>query len=155
MRAIGSALALTLSLGLAACSSADEHEEAAPVEVEEAIEDVREVEAPAPVFDPDGGARENQAYVDSVIAGAREASPGDRAGPVAIDALRQAGFDTSVLELTRDTSLTELPVDSVSVAVRFGDQCVIAQWSRDWYVSQVEPVLVTGACLVGETVSLD
>ena len=155
MRAIGVALALALSVGVASCSSPEETEEPAPVEVAEPIEDTPVVEALPPVFDPDGGARENQAFIDYVVTNALEESPGNRVGPVVIEALQEAGFDTSVLEVTRDTSLIELPVDSVSVAVRFDNQCVIAQWGSDWYVSQVEPVLVTGACLVGETVSLD
>jgi hypothetical protein len=153
VRVIGGALALALGLGLGACASVEEPE-LAPV-IEEAIEAPPEAEVPPPVFDPEGGARENQAYVDFVITSALDASPGNRVGRVAIEALVQSGFDPSVLELTRDTSLIELPVDSISVAVRFDDQCVIAQWGSDWYVSQIEPVLVTGACLVGETVSLD
>jgi hypothetical protein len=153
VRAIGSALALALILAVAACSSTEVIENA-PV-AEEAIETPEAIEILPPVLDPDGGARENQPYVDYLITNALDASPGNRVGPVAIEALRQAGFETSVLELTRDTSLVELPVDSVTVAVRFDDQCVIAQWGSDWYVSQIEPVLVTGACLVGETVSLD
>jgi len=142
------------ALAVAACQAGVPEPAAleAPV-VEELPEEPLEV--PPPEFLPEGGARENQEFIDYVVTSALDTARDNRTGQVALDALLAAGIDISVLEVTRDFSLIELPVDSVTLAVRFDNQCVIAQWGNDWYVSQVEPALVTGACLVGETVSLD
>ena len=115
--------------------------------------------APVPDFVPEfiegGSAADNKGFVDYVVGSALEVPENKRAGLAVVEALRDAGFASADLELTRDTSLIQLPVDSITVAVRFGDACVISQWGSDWYVSQVEPILVTEKCLVGETVSLD
>jgi hypothetical protein len=115
--------------------------------------------APAPEFIPEliegGSALENQPFIDYVVRGALENPENKRAGLSVAEALQAVGFSTEVLELTPDNSLIQLPVDSVTIAVRFEDECVLAQWGPDWYVSQVEPLLVTERCLVGETVSLD
>lgn len=107
-----------------------------------------------PEFVADGGARENQAFLDYTIQQGF-GSPDDRSGLAVIEVLRQAGFADDSLEVTRDMSLIELPVESVTVAVRFGDECYLGQWGSAWFVSQIEPVVATGRCLVGETVSLD
>lgn len=107
-----------------------------------------------PEFVTDGGARENQAFLDYTIQQSFESAE-DRSGRAVVDVLRQAGFSDDSLEVTRDMSLIELPVESVTVAVRFGDECYLGQWGSDWFVSQIESVVATGRCLVGETVSLD
>jgi hypothetical protein len=113
------------------------------------------VEEFIPEFVMGGSALENQPYFDATIAEALEGQGSQRQGMLVADALGQAGFDKKFMEATPDVSLIELPVDSTSVAIRVDDECLIGQWGTDWYVSQVEPVLVTGTCLVGETVSLD
>jgi len=120
-----------------------------------AIEDV----LPDPEFVPDlvegGTALENQAFIDYVVRGVLDDPTSQRAGLAVVMALQEAGVSIEMLELTSDTSLIRLPVDSTTVAIRFNEECVIGQWGDDWYVSQVEPLLVTERCLVGETVSLD
>jgi len=108
-----------------------------------------------PEFFAKGSALENQPFVDYVVGQALDDSENKRAGAAVAQALQGAGINRELLELTPDTSLIELPVDSVTIAIRFGDDCVIGQWGTDWYVSQVEPVLATQKCLLGETVSLD
>ena len=108
-----------------------------------------------PEFFPDGGVRENQPYLDWLIEQTLDDRASGRSGLAVVEALEEAGFDRANLEVTRDMSLIELPVDSVSVALLWGDECFIGQWGNDWYVSQIEPVVATGRCLVGETVSLD
>ena len=114
---------------------------------------------PDPEFIPervDGGtALENQAFIDFVVSGVLDDPTSERAGLAVVLALQKAGIPIESLELTTDTSLIRLPVDSTTVAIRFEAECVIGQWGTDWYVSQVEPLLVTERCLVGKTVSLD
>ena len=123
-----------------------------------APESVVEV-APTPEFIPEfiegGTALENQPFIDYVVSRALENPENKRAGAAVASALQEAGFSPDLLELTPDNSLIQLPVDSVTIAVRFGEECVIGQWGTEWYVSQVEPLLVTQRCLLGETVSLD
>lgn len=114
-----------------------------------------EVEEFIPELVAGGSALENQPYLDFVVQESLESQGATRSGLVVVEALMQAGFSRDVMELTPDVSLIELPVDSTSVSIRMGEDCFIGQWGEDWYVSQVEPVLATGTCLLGETVSLD
>lgn len=155
MKAVGVSFVLCGVLILNGCSlGAAESIPEEPPELSDASEVPPEPEF-VPEFVPDGGARENQPYLDWVIGQTLEQRSAGRSGLAVVEALEAAGLDRGVLEVTRDASLIELPVDSVSVAVRFEDECFLGQWGEDWYVSQIEPVLVTGKCLVGETVSLD
>jgi hypothetical protein len=108
-----------------------------------------------PEFVEGGSALENQPYIDFVISQALDGQGSQRAGLGVVEALVAAGFSQEFMELTPDRSLIELPVDSTSVAIQIGEECVIGQWGTDWYVSAVEPVLATGTCLLGETISLD
>lgn len=59
------------------------------------------------------------------------------------------------MELTSDETAIGLDADSTSLSVRISGECVIAQWNDEWVVSQVAPMLASGTCLVGETVSLN
>lgn len=141
------------ALLLAGCSPTVE-----PPSANVAPETVVEV-APIPQFIPEfiegGSALENQPFIDYVVSRALENPENKRAGAAVVSALQEAGFTPDLLELTPDNSLIQLPVDSVTIAVRFGEECVIGQWGAEWYVSQVEPLLATTRCLLGETVSLD
>lgn len=67
----------------------------------------------------------------------------------------EGGYLRELMELTPDMSLIKLPADSTTLAIRFDQECVLAQWGADWYASSVEPVVAGGRCLLGETVSLD
>jgi len=143
-----------VALLLGGCSSStDEDVNGQPVAP--AVEEV----LPDPEFVPDwvegGTALENQAFIDYVVRGVLDDPTSERAGLAVATALQEAGIPIEVLELTSDTSLIRLPVDSTTVAIRVDEECVIGQWGADWYVSQVEPLLVTERCLVGETVSLN
>ncbi len=104
---------------------------------------------------PGGSARENQPHIDYVISLEIEATGPDVAGLDLVTALAAAGYSQENMELTPDSSLIKLPADSTALAVRFGEECLIAQWGSDWYASAVEPVLATDTCLLGQTVSLD
>jgi len=117
------------------------------------------LEALAPEFiperEPGGSARANQPHIDYAIARAIENARGEVLGPQLVKALVEAGYSQDGMELTPDKSLTERPADSTALALRFGEECLIAQWGSDWYVSAVEPVLASDTCLLGKTVSLD
>lgn len=104
---------------------------------------------------PGGSARENQPHIDYVISLEIEATRPDVEGLDLVKALVAAGYSQEDMELTPDASLIQLPADSTALAVRFGEECLIAQWGSDWYASAVEPVLASDTCLLGETVSLD
>ena len=117
------------------------------------------METLAPEFVPErvpgGSARENQPHIDDVIAGAIENARGDVIGLELVEALVEAGYSLEDIELTPDKSLTERPADSTALALRFGEECLIAQWGSNWYASAVEPLLASDTCLLGKTVSLD
>ena len=134
-----------------------------PTEDTPASTDVAEdspiVETLAPEFIPErvprGSARENQPHIDYVISGEIENVQGDVIGLDLVNALVEAGYSLEDMELTPDKSLTERPADSAALALRFGEECFISQWGRNWYASAVEPVLASDTCLLGKTVSLD
>ena len=110
---------------------------------------------PAPlVYLPDGSAAQNEKYFRQVLTQAG-AGAGRVSGSDMVKAVSDAGFELDLIELTPDTSLIALPADTVTLAVRMGDDCLVGQWGKDWVVSQVAPVLDTGVCLVGDANSLD
>jgi hypothetical protein len=143
------------ALILSGCQSAssDDPASVAP-DTPDAIEEVEEVEL-IPEFYPNGDARENQPYIDYVVQGVVSSANELVDGMLVVEALEEAGFDRASMELTPRTSLIALPADSTSLAIKIDDVCVITQWSATWYASSLEPVLVTGTCLLGDTVSLD
>jgi hypothetical protein len=148
----GSALALAAVFVLAGCQSTDQPPSADPVTEDVTIEEV-------PEFIPErvdgGSARENQPHIDYVIQTGHGGPATRIPGLDIVELLVESGYDKALMQLTPDMSLIELPADSTSLALRFGDDCVITQWGSDWYVSSVEPVVAGGQCLLGETVSLD
>jgi hypothetical protein len=154
-----SAIALIVMFLVAGCQSTDgapPSETSGESPASDGLEDAHEA---APEFFPEriegGSARENQPHIDWVIETARAESGTRVPGLEAVSILEASGYPRSVMELTPDSSLIELPADSTSLAVRFEGECVVAQWGSDWYASAVEPVLVGDKCLLGETVSLD
>ena len=148
-------LALVVSMVLTACQGPAED---TPPSTDVA-DDSPIVETLAPEFVPErvpgGSARENQPHIDDVIAEATENARGDVIGLELVEALVEAGYSLEDIELTPDKSLTERPADSTALALRFGEECLIAQWGSNWYASPVEPLLASGTFLLGKTVSLD
>lgn len=107
-----------------------------------------------PEFIDGGTADENLPYIDHVLTQAGAGS--GRLGSMdAIRVLVEAGFDRIDMEVTSDRTRLELAAESITVAVVVGDQCALGQWSSDWYVSSVTPLLGVGTCLLGDTLSLD
>ena len=108
----------------------------------------------APQFYPDGTAKGNKPYFDSINSAliARNPSAG---GKDVIDALVAAGFDKANMQLTPDKTTIGRNVDSVLFSVRIGTECLLGQFSGSEYTSSVQAALKSGACLVGRTRPID
>ncbi len=102
-----------------------------------------------------GSAAENQPFVDYLLRSELERSRGLVGSAVLLEVLLDNGFLATDIEFTPESTRTELPADSLSIAIRINDECLITQWGSDWYVSSVEGVLATGTCLLGRTKTLD
>ena len=83
------------------------------------------------------------------------AAGGIPAGRSVVDALTAAGIPLSAVQVTADQTAIGLPVDSLLLSVRSGQECVLAQFDGDGFTTVTAPVLSTGACLVGATASID
>jgi ABC-type transport system substrate-binding protein len=109
---------------------------------------------PDAVFDPQADAETNRPVIDQVLVPlvATGAIP---SGEQIVTALIEAGADVSILEVTADRTAIGLEVDSILFSVRLGDECILGQFDGDGYTSTTAPVLASGGCLIGTTVSLD
>jgi hypothetical protein len=111
--------------------------------------------APEPVFQAEGDAQDNKAYFDWVLS-AVATSDQKQPGRAMVDALVSAGFRKGSIQVTPDLTKTNLPADSVIVAVRVTRSCLIGQRTNDReYFSSIESALKTGGCLVGVTRTID
>jgi hypothetical protein len=107
-----------------------------------------------PEFIEGGSAEDNLPYIDYVLTQAG-AGTGLFGSVDAIAALENAGFDRANLEVTSDRTALELAAESVTIAVIIDGECALGQWSSEWYSSSVSPLLGSGTCLLGDTLSLD
>jgi hypothetical protein len=107
-----------------------------------------------PEFIEGGSAEDNLPYIDYVLTTAG-AGTGLFGSLDAISALEDAGFDRLNMEVTSDRTALELAAESITVAVVIDGQCALGQWSSSWYASSVTPLLGSGTCLLGDTLSLD
>ncbi|MFM9878649.1 MAG: DUF6993 domain-containing protein [Rhodoglobus sp.] len=110
--------------------------------------------AKAPIFHPDGSAAANQQYFDYVNR-AWNAQYGLSDGQSIVNNLVAAGFTKTDMEVTFDTTAIDLTVDSIQVAVRIKDECLIGGFSYVGYQGLLAPLLGTGTCLIGETRPID
>lgn len=116
--------------------------------------------APTPTPTPDaslvpgGSATDNRPYFDTVMLGllARSTQP---TSLEIVDTLVSAGFPRESLAVTADTTRVGDPADSILVAVLIEGDCLLGQVAGGSFRSEEAPVLGTGACLVGRTLSLD
>jgi len=137
---------------LAGCQAVDIDESSSGPAPEATIPAPAEPEVP--VFVEGGSAEENLPYITWVL-GQAGAGVGLFGSLDAVAALEEAGFERSAIEVTSDRTSLELAAESISVSVLVDGDCAIAQWSGDWLVSSVQPVLGSGTCLLGDTLSLD
>lgn len=105
---------------------------------------------------PQGTAADNLPVFAGITASVW-ASEGRASGRAYVDALAAAGFDKASMEVTDDLSTVGNAAESIQFSVRWGDECLIGQVGAATGdpVTVVEPVLVEGTCLVGETRPLD
>jgi hypothetical protein len=140
-------VALAMSLFLVGCAESVVTPSASPTPSETA--------GPPPVYLPEGDAQDNKAYFDWVLAPVANADQ-KRPSRALVNALRTAGFDKKFMQVTPDLSKTQLPADSVIVAVRIDRSCLIGQRDKTGdYYSTIEPALKTGGCLIGTTEKID
>jgi hypothetical protein len=106
--------------------------------------------SPAAAFDPNAGASGNKAFFDLVNQAtiSLDKNPG---GKKLINALVDAGFPKTEMELTPDRTAIDLKSDNIQFSVLLGDECLIGQQGNIGYNSTVQPVLGSGKCLVGVT----
>ncbi|KQQ00642.1 MULTISPECIES: DUF6993 domain-containing protein [unclassified Rathayibacter] len=140
---------------LAGCTASDAP---APSVSPSAAAEPSSSEAPAAplALVPGGTAEENRAFFEQVVAGvvgADSAAPGRSV----VDALVANGFAKESMQLTADETSVGLDADSVQVSVKMSDACLIGQYgpkSGGVHVVVAAPI-ATGACLIGQTVSLE
>jgi hypothetical protein len=99
-------------------------------------------------FYPTGSASKNLPVFESAmqLSGAGRPSH-DIAESIAL--LVETGFDIEAITHTAIESKIGASVDSVSLAVAFDGQCLIAQFSTSWLTTTVADELASG-CLIGD-----
>ncbi|MFT2710917.1 DUF6993 domain-containing protein [Clavibacter sp. Sh2036] len=93
--------------------------------------------------------------VFEATAGAVVSADPNAKGRAMVDALVGVGFPKDKMEVTADATPLGNSVDSILVAVRMGDGCLIGQRAQDGFSAHVEPALSSGRCLVGQTRAID
>lgn len=111
---------------------------------------------PSPSVNPALSAEANLRYFDLVASNVVAADP-NAGGRSFVDALAQAGFDRSQMEVGFDRTAANLAVDSVQFSVRFSGKCLIGQYgpASGGYHGEVAAVLGSGRCLIGVTRQID
>lgn len=110
-----------------------------------------------PALHPDGTAEENLPLFTKVT-GAVWTSSGRSSGRAYVDALVEAGFDKSAMQVTQDATTVGNAVESLQFSVRWGEsECLVGQVgpSTGNPVTKVMDQLAQGRCLIGDTRSID
>jgi hypothetical protein len=111
--------------------------------------------APAvPVLVEGGTAKENQPYFDKVNLEYFTAN-GTGSSKGIVDSLVTAGFRKQDIEVTPDRTSIDLQADSIVVSVRLKGECLIGDFQASGLKSIVAPLLGTGGCLIGKTLTID
>jgi hypothetical protein len=157
------AAAVVLSAMLTACSPASPaappsgpSAEASPTTGTPAPAAPGTADPTAPALVPGGSADDNLAVFSTVTA-AVWAGADRLSGRAYIDALVQAGFDKSAMQVTHDRSTVGNPAESIQFSVRWGEECLMGQVgpATGEPVTAVMPVLQEGSCLIGRTRDID
>lgn len=146
---------MLLACGLAACAPATQPPPSTP-ETTAPGESPQPDSTAAPALVPDGTAGENLPYFDAVNRGVL-AENSDAMGMDFINALVDAGFDKSAMEVTEDYSTVGNRAESIQFSVHWNDQCLIGQNGDavGGYHSVVMDALDSGTCLVGNTQTIE
>jgi hypothetical protein len=155
------AVAAVVTASLAACTPGDPATApppaaSSPAAAPSASSVPEDSEPSAPALVPDGTAADNLPVFAAVTA-AVWATDDRVAGRAYVDALVQAGFDRSAMQVTHDRSTVGDPAESIQFSVRWGQECLIGQVgpATGEPVTTVMPVLAEGACLIGNTRPID
>ena len=111
-------------------------------------------EPAVPVLVEGGTAAENQPYFDAVADVYLKAN-GMGSTRALVDSFVAAGFRKQDMEVTADRTSIDLSADSIILSIRLKGECLIAGFAPSSYRSIVAPMLGTGSCLVGKTVTID
>lgn len=147
---------IVASLLLVSCTTAPHDEvtpEVTPEDSTTGTDVAGEVEV-IPAFIPGGSAQDNLPYISYVLQEAG-AGTGIFGSLDAVEVLEEAGFSRSDMEVTSDRTKLELAAESVTIAVIIDGECALGQWGASWFSSSVTPLLGSGTCLLGDTLSLD
>ena len=102
-------------------------------------------------FYPTGSATKNLPVFESVMITSGAGKPNhDLAASIAL--LVETGFEIEYITHTAIKSKIGASVDSVSLAVSFGGECLISQFSSTWLTTAVSGELASG-CLIGDVVN--
>ena len=141
-----------ITLGLASCALLT-----GPVP-ETPEREIPAVPESTPELIPDGTAAENLPYFTEVIRGYAAGEAPIEGEPV-VNAVADAGFERTQMQVSFDRSETNLVADNIFVSVRIGTDCLIGQLVVEGreFVSRVEPALGPdrSICLLGETRIID
>jgi hypothetical protein len=152
-RATAVVLAVALTAALAACQSPPDWT-ATPV-TPSSTPTAPATEVPAlSTWDEAAGVEANRVLVDTTLQAVMEAD-GEPGGRELVDALEGVGVPRESLEVTADATAIGRAVDTVQVAARVGESCVVGQVQAGQYRSAVTDLLGTGRCLVGITRAID
>ena len=111
----------------------------------------------APVLHPGGTAEENLPLFARITSDVW-ADSGSTSGRAYVDALSEAGFDKTAMQVTPDLTTVGNPVESLQFSVRWSDgACLVGQVgpSTGDPVTVVIDQLAEGRCLVGDTRPID
>lgn len=111
------------------------------------LEPVASVE-PQFSFFPTGSASQNLPIFEHILE-VTGAGNSDHELSESIELLVETGFDIEDITHTPVNSKIGEPSDSVSLAVAFKDECLIAQFSSGWLTAAVTEPTVSG-CLIGD-----
>jgi ABC-type transport system substrate-binding protein len=112
------------------------------------------VTAAAGALDPTGTASDNLAFFNAVNQALIASNPG-AGGQDFTSNLRSQGFDISAMQVTPDITTVGVKADSIQFSVHWGSDCLIGQYGQGHYEGIVAPALGNGACLIGQTRTID
>ncbi len=110
--------------------------------------------AKVPKFHPDGTAAANQQYFDYINAGLQRRLKMSDSQTI-VNTLVAAGFVKADMEVTDGATALNIPADAIQVSVKIQGVCLIGQFSNSGYAGIIAPLLGSGNCLVGNTITID
>jgi hypothetical protein len=132
------AVALVLSAVLSGCSAS------------ELVSDPEASKPPQYYFFPNGSAKMNLPVFENALEVSGAGKPNHDLAE-SIKLLGETGFSIEAITHTAVESKIGASVDSVSLAIAFKGECLIAQFSNTWLTTTVADELASG-CLIGEVV---